>query len=274
MYGIDGFVHEHRQHAIDDALRERRIFMRRRRHRALAIVIEPALRFPSEPAGLHEALLCVRRPIARIEEHAFEHRPRDGEIHIEADEVHEFERSHAEAADGAHRPVDRGAIGEAFFANAQRFAIERARHAIHQKPRRVGGEHRRLAPRRGERARLGDHRVRRSDRRNDLHERHDRRRIEEVHANDALRVRARAGQCRDGQRRRVRGQHGRRCHDGFERAKQLLLGGELLDDRLDHDAAGGEGRQLFQAHAIHVGDAGQHRIGLLAREPRFLDVAG
>ena len=74
----------------------------------------------------------------------------------------------------------------------------------------------------------------------DLDERHQRRRIEEVHADDALRPARRARDLGHGERRRVRGEHGVRPRDPVELGEELLLRPELLDDRLDHEVAVGE----------------------------------
>ena len=62
-------------------------------------------------------------------------------------------------------------------------------------------------------------------------------RIEEVNADDALRMLARRRDRRDGERRRVRREHGVVAHDLLERCEQRALRVEILDDRLDDQAA-------------------------------------
>jgi hypothetical protein len=65
-----------------------------------------------------------------------------------------------------------------------------------------------------------------------------------VHPGHALRRRDRAGDLRYRERRRVRGEHGVGPADALELREQLPLRLELLDDRLDHDVAVGERREL------------------------------
>ena len=74
----------------------------------------------------------------------------------------------------------------------------------------------------------------------DLDERHQRRRVEEVHADDALRPRRGGRDLGDGERRGVRREHGVGPADPVELGEELPLRLELLDDRLDHEVAVGE----------------------------------
>ena len=78
----------------------------------------------------------------------------------------------------------------------------------------------------------------------DLDEREQRRGIEEVHADDPLGMLGRLGDLPDGDRRRVRGQDCLRPNDAVELGEGLPLRLELLDDRLDHQIAVGEIREL------------------------------
>ena len=103
----------------------------------------------------------------------------------------------------------------------------------------------------------------------DLDERQDRRRVEEVHADDALRAaRSRCATVRDGERRGVRREHGALPDDLLERAEELLLGVELLDDRLDHEVAAGEVGELGRRR-----QAGERGVALLGGQPALLDAA-
>jgi hypothetical protein len=86
----------------------------------------------------------------------------------------------------------------------------------------------------------------------DLDERHQRRRVEEVHPDRALRAFEHGCDLGDRERRRVRREHRAVAHDRFEGAKELVLDGEILERRFDHDVAIGEIRELGrQAEARH-----------------------
>src|SRR5437764_237964 len=69
---------------------------------AWRIIIEAAPGLAAEPPRLDQLLLDDRRGEARIAEIARMHTRGDGEIHVMADEIHELERAHAEAARLAH----------------------------------------------------------------------------------------------------------------------------------------------------------------------------
>ena len=71
----------------------------------------------------------------------------------------------------------------------------------------------------------------------DLDERHQRSRVEEVHADDALRPCRRRRDLGHRQRRCVRRQHRVGTADPVELGEELPLRLELLDDRLDHELA-------------------------------------
>ena len=104
----------------------------------------------------------------------------------------------------------------------------------------------------------------------DLDERHQRRRVEEVHADDPSG--RRRGGCDLGHRERrgVRGEDGVRAADPLELGEELPLRLELLDDRLDHDVAVGEvaelGRQREPAHGGISLDLLEQSLLGLARE--------
>ena len=65
-------------------------------------------------------------------------------------------------------------------------------------------------------------------------------RVEEVHADEALGLREAGAHLRHRQRRRVRGEDASSADDALELAEDLLLDGELLEHRLDHEVAAGE----------------------------------
>jgi hypothetical protein len=95
-----------------------------------------------------------------------------------------------------------------------------------------------------DRERRLDRVVRRELGADDLDERHQRRRVEEVHADDAARCRDGCGDLRHGQRRRVRREDRVRPDDALQLGEELELGAEVLHDRLDDEVAVGEVRQV------------------------------
>ena len=103
--------------------------------------------------------------------------------------------------------VDRGGAAHALAQQAQRLAVEGARHAVDDEAGRVAGLHGRLAQARARRhsaatagsvAAPGDH----------LDQGHGGRGVEEVQANHALGLAGGRGHGRDGERRGVGGQDG------------------------------------------------------------------
>ena len=78
----------------------------------------------------------------------------------------------------------------------------------------------------------------------DLDEREQRRRVEEVHADHALRMLGRLGDGMDRDRRGVRREDRVGPHEAVELGEHLALRLELLDDRLDHEIAVGQVGEL------------------------------
>jgi hypothetical protein len=89
-----------------------------------------------------------------------------------------------------------------------------------------------------------EHLVRRALGADDLHERHEGRRVEEVHPDNALRRRGCARNLRDRERGGVRREHCVGPADPLELGEKLPLRTKLLDDRLDHDLAVRERREV------------------------------
>jgi hypothetical protein len=71
----------------------------------------------------------------------------------------------------------------------------------------------------------------------DLDERHERRRVEEMHTHDPFGRPGRRRDLRDGERGGVRGENGIRATAPLELAEERAFGLQLLDDRLDHEVA-------------------------------------
>ena len=102
----------------------------------------------------------------------------------------------------------------------------------------------------------------------DLDERQQRCRVEEVHADHALRTLGRLGDVGHGERGRVRREDRLGPRDAVELGEELPLRAELLDDRLDHEVAvrevGDLGRRL---------ELSEHGIAIRGRHAVFLDRA-
>src|SRR5215213_10398303 len=139
---------------------------RRERGGPGTIVVVAALTLAAEQPRIYEPPLGERRTVSRIEEESLEYTRRHGEVHVVADEVHQLEGAHPESAGLAKGPVDRRDVGDPFFEDAQRLAVERPRDAVDDETRRVRRHDRRLAPRAGQRGRLLHDRRRRRNRRN------------------------------------------------------------------------------------------------------------
>ena len=103
----------------------------------------------------------------------------------------------------------------------------------------------------------------------DLHEREQRRRVEEVHADDALGMLGRLGDRVDRDRGRVRGENCVRPDDAVELGEDLALRLELLDDRLDHEVALREVGELGRE-----AQPPERRVTLLGRGLALLDRRG
>jgi hypothetical protein len=187
-------------------------------------------------AGVDLAALQRRRAPPRLVEALLEERARDLQADVDADEVHELERPHAEAAAEPADAVDLLGRGEPLVDDAQRLQRERAVAPVDEEPDPVGDLDDTAAHRLRRRAGDGDRVGRGVGARHDLDEAHDRRRVEEVHPDDAVgRARRRADRGHR-QRRGVRRQDGPGV--AGELAQQLALELQALGRRLDDEVAG------------------------------------
>ena len=144
-------------------------------------------------AGSDHARLDGAGAPARLAERELVERLGDLEADVDAHEVHQLERAHAEAAAEPADPVDLLVGGGALLKQPQPLRRERAAAAVDQEAGAVGRDDHVLAHRlAGARATASDRR-RRLLRANDLKQLHQRRRVEEVHPDDVLRPRGRAG---------------------------------------------------------------------------------
>ena len=201
--------------------------------------VEAGASLASQPLRLDLALLQYRRPEPIGQRVASRLEPlvdpaRGGEADVDAGEVHQLERAHR-IARRPHRRIDLRDARLPGFEHRQRFERERPVDAIDDEARRVLGHDRRLAPALHQRDRPL-HRIGvRLRRANDLDERHQRGRVEEMEPEHVLRP---AGRDRDRghrQRARVRRQERVRRRLPVERTEDRPLEVEVLDRRLDGD---------------------------------------
>ena len=106
---------------------------------------EAAPRLAPEQAAVDHLALHQRRHVALVAEVGVEHRLRDREVGVVADQVHQLARPHAKAG-AAQARVDRRRLGGALVQQRQRLGVVRAGDAVDDEARRRARVHRRLAP--------------------------------------------------------------------------------------------------------------------------------
>ena len=110
----------------------------------------------------------------------------------------------------------------------------------------------------------------------ELDEREHRDRVEEVHADDALRMLEVGAHLGDGERRRVRREDALGRDDALELGEDLLLHRHLLEDRFEHEVAAREDVPLGaagderaeEARLAFAEPSAAHELGELVRDPR------
>ena len=203
--------------------------------RRSVVGVEPAAGLATETSVGDEPLEEDGRaqPVGPAE--AVPDRPGGRQVDVDADQVDELERAEREAA-LAQRRVDRLDRSNACFEHPQRLERVRAIDAVDDEPRRIGASHRGLVPGRHEgRCPLDDGRIRALCR-DDLDQRHDRSRVEEVEPEDSPGPGRRCRNRSDRQRARIRRQEHLRPAGCVEGAEDRPLQLEVLERRLDHDA--------------------------------------
>ena len=126
---------------------------------------------------------------------------------VEADEVAQRQRAHREADTGRHRSIEVLTGGETRLVGADRTREIGDEQRVRDEARTVADDDRLLAQADGEFADVLDELHVGQQRVDDLDERQHRRRVEEVHADDARRLLRRLRDLGDRQRRRVRREH-------------------------------------------------------------------
>ncbi|MNZ47224.1 hypothetical protein D3C78_649310 [compost metagenome] len=117
-----------------------------------------------------------------------------------ADQVGELEGTHAKTAGVAQQGVEGRAVGGAFLQQAQAFGVERPGHAVDDEAGGGFGVHRLFTPGACRGVQPLGQRPWRGQAGDDLDQGHQRRRIEEVHADHPLGVGEAGGQAGDRQR--------------------------------------------------------------------------
>src|SRR5207253_1918614 len=180
---------------------------------------------------MNEAFNLLQEGVSRFAEEDLHHVEAD----VEAGVVRELERPHRHVRTELQRLVDVLRAGDAFLEEVERLVHHGDEETIHDEPRRLphlDG----LLPEfcaevldqpHGVVGSLGaaDH----------LDELHDRRRVEEVHADDAVRPFRRGRHLRDAQGRRIRCEHDRGRAETVQLRVELLLDLHLLEDRFDDE---------------------------------------
>src|SRR5579875_2883601 len=227
---------EPRLAVLHDLRRRRRGRGRRRflRRTVSAVVVHAPARLASQPAALDEGALGEGGLEAGVVAEGGPDLPGDGLVDVVADEVHEGERAHPEAAGAGEDGVDGGGVSGALLEDAPRLAVERPGHPVDDEARGRRGPRDGLAPRRRQGAGpVGDLGAGRQPG-DDLDEAHGRDGVEEVKADEPLGLAQPGGQRRRRQRRGVGGEDAPVADDRLEGGEQVALHRQVLDDRLDH----------------------------------------
>ena len=164
-------------------------------------------------------------------------------VHICADEIEQLARAHRPARAVLHAGVEILGRDPGLVEHAHAVVQQRDQHTVDDEAGRVGAADRRLAELRAEGEGGLEDVVRRSFCTNDLDEGHQWRRVEEVHADRALRPLEHRGDCGHRQRRGVRREDRVVANDGLEHLEQLVLDREILVRGFDHDVAVPEVRE-------------------------------
>ena len=214
----------------------------------VVVGVPAAAGLAAEPAGLEQALVIGTRRHAPVVEETLVDDLARREVHVDAGEVHQLERPHAEAASVAHHGIDLGRRGAAFLVDPQPLGADCRAAEIDQEARRVADDHRHARLALAQRHHGVDHPLRGVGGADDLDQLHQRHGVEIVHAADAVAVLQRPRDRGDADGGRVGRQDGVGRDDGLEFPEQLLLHLEVLEYGFHDDMAALEVLEL-------VGDA-------------------
>ena len=158
--------------------------------------------------------------------------------YIQTGQLHQFKRSHAEAADVAHHAIDINKVGPTFINEVRSFEREAATDLIDQKTGRIGQANRFA------RHAFADHHQRFGNpvfglqAVDDFNQFHQRNRIEEMESRKTLRRFQLGGDGRHRHRRRI-GRQDAICADNvFQFAEKRAFGIEVFHNRFNDHVAG------------------------------------
>ena len=176
------------------------------------------------------------QPVARL----LVHRVEDLVGGVDADEVHQRERAHRQAAAQPHGGVDVLAAGVAVLVHRHGVVEVAEQQRVGDEPGLVADGHVDLAQPQRQGLDVVDDRLLGDDGAHDLDQLHDRRRVEEVHPDDLARPAGAHGQLGHRQARGVRREDGVRGTDLVELGEDLGLELHALRHGLDDELRGGE----------------------------------
>src|SRR5690606_12852035 len=87
-----------------------------------SVIIETFSCFAAKFAGVYLLLLDATRTELRLIIERTVYRPRNSEVCVDADKIHQLKWPHAESCT-AHKFVDRGKVGDTFFGDLQRLNV-------------------------------------------------------------------------------------------------------------------------------------------------------
>ncbi len=233
-----------------------------------AVAVEAAAALAAQQACVPHRDEPWRRRHARLTQ-PFVERLRRVDVHVDAHEVDERAGAHRPAGAVLHRRVESLRCDACLVEDAQAVVQKRNQDTVDDEAGRVVAANDLLAEA-GAHDRRRLHRVLRGELRlDDLDERHQRRRIEEVHADDALGP-GRGGRDLGHRERRCVGRKNRvGAAEPIEVCEEGTLGLELLHDRLDDEIAVRERLEVRRDR-----EASGRRVPFSLFELALLDLAG
>ena len=224
----DGLVEQRQDQAVFQVVRRLVVLRHLRLHRLAVLPPVQALAvLLAALAGLHRRQRrrqCQAQERRQLRAHALRH--------VQADGVDQFDRAHWHAE--LHRGLVDDRTGNAFGVGGGGFQHVREQHAVDQEARRAGDRHRELVQRLAERGQAPDIGFVERVVLDDLHQRHQRHRIEVVQAGELRRTLDVLAQFGQRNRRGVGGQQRIGLQARLDGLVEIALGLGVLDDRLDH----------------------------------------
>ena len=161
----------------------------------------------------------------------------DGQHHIQTDQVGQRQRSDGMVAAQLHALVDLDGTGHAVLQREDSLVDHRAQQAVNDETGRIAHADGRLAQLMRQPGHGVEGGLRGLQAADDLHQRHHRHGVEEVHAHKAGRILQRRSQAGDGDGGGVGGQNGLGTHHGLHVAQHLRLDALPFGGGLDHQVS-------------------------------------